>query len=472
MKAQQSGGAFASKNQKRLLIEAPCHFKKLFVAMSGVLITSVCLQSTVFAASKKNESLQQQVNQLQREIKNLNKKVKSKVNRTNYSGKTKYVVGGSSYIYTDAHGPKKFEQLSSADIPLSLLKMKNDYPTKSLTLGGLFEFEPINSWFGDKLAEGNAPGKASEPYHHGTAAAISNVSFDAMINVNDYTQVFTQFSYTGGNGKISLMSGFVTFGNLQKSPFFVSVGKDRPRFGVFPGGPYYATIPQGIFRPGHLINTTVGYSHNNLDVYVAYLPTTVKNSGGVGLHKNGVMLSAFYTGKINNKVSYGFNAGYVSDVATTGSGVGVAVAAAHTGYKVVPAVDADANVTVGPFNLSGGYQTTLKKDSGVVTNSPTGEEKKASSYYTQLAYSVQLYNKPVTFAVNYSKAKNTENVAMPLAGDINSGGPTFRGIEKQLGGYALVHLNKSFAAGLEYARMKTYAGQHTDAVSLYGAIYF
>ena len=470
MNAQRDGGVTTSGNNTSLSVTSGKvsnkSLKKLFIAISGLLVTTVCLQNTAFAASQ-TATLQQQVNKLQKQLSSLNKKVNSKVSKANYMSKTQYVVGGNSYIYTDSHGPKKFEQLSSADIPLSLLKMKNMYPQKSLVLGGLFEFEPVNSWYGDDLSY-TRNGKHVN-YHHGTASSVSDVNFDAMMNVNDYTQVFTQFAYTGSDGNISLMSGFVTFGNLKKLPFFASVGKFRPRFGVFPGLPYGAPIPQGIFRPGHLVNTTVGYSSGDLDVYATYLPTSVTKSDGNSYRENGVMASAFYSGQLSKAVSYGVNAGYVSDVATTGSGVGKAVAAASDGYKKVPAVDVDANVSVGPVNLSGGYQTTTKKSNGVST-AKKGEQK-ASSYYAQLAYSLNVYNKPVTLAVNYSKAKNTENVAMPMGGDIDNG-PVVYGVQKALGVFVFTNITKSLAAGLEYERLNTYAGKKTNEITLYGAVYF
>jgi len=355
------------------------------------------------------------------------------------------------FVRNGFNGSDYFETKNSSDLPRSLLVDRNKYGDNTIAVGGYLEMEPISSWWGNSFKEGNTTGEVNgvSQYGSGTSIGLSAATIDVMANAGDWVQVFTQTDVHDG---ANLMSAFVNIGNFDKTPFYLTVGKDRIRFGQFSGAPWATSIPQGIFRPGRINNATAGYSSQSLDAYLSYVP------GSDGQAQT-AMASAFYHHKIGQTpFTYSIDGGYLNDLTLSGSSMG------QTLTSPTPAADIDAGLGYKKIGFSGGRVSTLKA-------SPLTQGAQARAWWSQVSYTANLFSKEVKFAVNYSKAKNTENVAMPLAGDIKNG-PTLLGVKSDMLTYADTQVTKNINMGIEYARMATYTQQKTNAVTFYCAFFF
>jgi hypothetical protein len=357
-------------------------------------------------------------------------------------------------------GSEFWDATNGSDFPLTMLKDKAFYGPKSMAFGGYLELEPINTWWGDTMPQyttGAKPGTMDQngtvtSYEHGSGIGLSAATIDFMANANKWTQIFVEANISESS---ELLNGFLTFGNLKKSPLYFTVGKYRLRLGVFPGAPWMASIPQGIFRPGHTYNAMLGYTKNNLSAYLAYVPQA---SG----QKQAMMASAFYNNAFGQSgVGYAVDGGYISDIAIGSSLAGTAV-------DTLPGssmVDVDGSLTFKSISLSSGWMSMLSNTS--ITNNA-----KASAWYVGAGYNnLHMFSKTIGFGVNYSAAKNTQNVLMPLAGDSNKG-PLLYGVKNAAVVFADSRLSRNILAGLEFGRMWTYNHKKTNEVTLYTAFYF
>ncbi len=419
-----------------------------------LLSAAVCIAITSSAygtAIQNNEvqTLQQQINQIQQQI-----------NRLSHRGQSP--IPTNSIFFDGKDNSAKFEEMSSTNLPLSVLQLKSTYPNQSVVIGGMLEME-TQYWWGSSFASNSSPtaGTVAGPnddyhYHSGSGISVSSANLDAMANINQWAQTFVQL-HASDTSSMSLESGFINIGNLAQSPFFLTLGKNRMRFGNFPGAPWAASIPQGIVRPGHVNTLTVGYNKDHLNFNLAMYNVPKGN-------KEAFMASAFYDNAFNQSWSYEINTGLVSNVRGLGNAFDSALASAGPDQESTPGFNVESKLSYKQLSASGGFFTTLKDTN--VTN-----HKKAGTWYAQLAYTQKLFDQDVLFAINYSGAYHTENVAMPLAGDANHG-PSLYGVQKEIFTYADTEIGHSINVGLEYAWMQTYNSQHTNEITLYTAYYF
>lgn len=438
-------------------------------------IVAATMASTTFAAASAPVT-QAQFQALQKEVVMLQKQLAAEKVASHQAHHSRHIAKSKSVkttpetihihrLFTE-NGYKASEfwdATDSANFPLTILQDKNVYGDQSFAFGGYLELEPINTWWGDDFQQYSGTGAkegtlAESPtgsvsdYHHGAGIGLSGATIDMMANANKWTQIFVQADIHDGT---VLTNGFLTLGNLNYTPWYMTIGKFRPRIGVFPGAPWMASIPQGIFRPGHTYNAMLGYSKNHLDAYLAYIPK-------VDGQKQAGMISAFYNNHIGQSLwTYSVNAGYITSVALGQSLTGQTLASEPANGMV----DVDGSLGYKGASLGAGWMTTLK-------NMALTNNRKASAWYVDAGYgNLKLFSKDFGFGVNYSAAKNTQNVLMPLAGDANNG-PLLYGVKNSAFAYMYSRLTRHILTGLEYGRMWTYNHRKTNEITLYTAFYF
>jgi hypothetical protein len=303
------------------------------------ILISAAITNVAYATAYQNhdmQTLQQQINQLQQQINNL----------TTHRSQA---PAASNVVFLDGRNSSiKFEEMSSSNLPLSMLKLKSTYPTQSLVLGGFLEME-TQYWWGSQFGSqtppmvGNVVGPNSDyHYHSGSGITVSSANLDAMANLSQWAQAYAQFTASDTNS-MQLESGFINIGDLAQSPFFLTVGKNRMRFGNFPGAPWAPSITQGIVRPGHVNTLTVGYNKDHLNINLA-MYNVPKSSG------QAFMGSAFYNNMIDQDWSYAINAGIVSNVRGLGNAIGSALTSGATDDGMLTTASTDAESTPG-FNI-------------------------------------------------------------------------------------------------------------------------
>lgn len=447
--------------------------RKLGLAVSGALLAAMSANSFAAQAAPVTQAqfqaLQKEVAMLQKQL--AAQKVAMHSVKTQHHGKGHAMQAhkakaapGSLHIqrlFTEDgyNGTEFWDATDSSNFPLTILQDKNVYPRRSLALGGYLELEPVNSWWGDKFEPYTSgpdksgtlvPGTGS--YKSGNGVGVSAATIDIMANANKWTQIFMEADIHDGT---AFLNGFLTLGNLKYTPWYLTIGKFRPRMGVFPGAPWMASIPQGIFRPGHTYNAMLGYSKNNLDAYLAYIPQ-------VDGQKQAVMASAFYNGKFGQSaLGYAVDAGYISNISLGESLTGTTLQL----QPVSGMVNVDGSLDYKGASIGAGWVSTLKKEA--LTNN-----KRATSWYVQAGYgNARIFSKKVGFGVNYAAATNTQNVPMPLAGDANHG-PMLYGVKDTAFAYAYSRMTRNILLGLEYGRLWMYNHKKSNEVTLYTAFYF
>jgi len=356
----------------------------------------------------------------------------------------------NAWVFQDdgEYSTDPIEVIDTSNFPLAILQLRQKYQHDGLIFGGFLEME-AQSWWGDDLPNGSNVGQstAGNGYKNGSGIGISSANLDMVANINSWVQTFTQFNAASGE----FQSAFVNIGNLSRSPFFMTIGRNLPRFGQFPAAPWAPNLSQGMIRPDYINTATVAYATNNLNVNLAAF-------NGATHHANGVMASAFYNGNITDAWAYQVNLGATNDMR------GMDNAFSNALQKRDAAINAEGSLAYQLWSSTGGFFSSLNKVAAT-------QNKLAQIWYLQLAYTPKILGRDVTFAVNYSQAQNTQQIAMPLAGDSEKG-PAVFGAQQEWIAYADTNIWERLNVGLEGAHIKTYNGTHTNVATLYIATYF
>lgn len=346
------------------------------------------------------------------------------------------------------------ESLSSSTRALSLLQVRNRFGDNSLTLGGEIEMD-TQYWFGNNFQE--SQGEATSDLHNGSGIFLTGADLDLLYNMGQWLQFYTETAtYQNGSSiDTSAQSAFVTVGNLDKTPFFATIGKGRPMFGTLPGAPWAASIEQGLFRPSYVNNVTLSYAKDNLITNFTYINPSANH--------NTFLTDVFYTYDIpKTQLSIGGNLGYINDI--NGTGMGIA-SAPNTDIKRTPAVNVEGNLNFGAFSLYSGWESTLAENDALDNNGLSGV------WYLQGAYSPLILGDATTFSLAYAQSYNMSNVYFPAASD--AGNPiSIIGPKRQFYAFVSRNIFTSFILSLEYAWLQTYNNQDNNTITLDTTFYF
>lgn len=390
--------------------------------------------------------------------------------------------GENIYIESDAeYKDTLLEQLSSSQTALGLLNMNSKFHTPGLVFGGYLEGD-VQGWWGNSfnydISNNNTPNM--KQYQRGVGAYLTTANLDFLANINSWMQAF--MTINGSQDGISgINNAILVLGNLDKSPFFASLGKSRPALGVFGGGgPWTAGLTQAYFRPTQLTNITVGYNHDGLTTYVAGWrndSTKAPTNGG----QYDFVYSAFYQGNLSKDLSYTINAGYMNNLAGSGAG---AVNGENGNSNTInagprnPVLNLEGSIAYDVYSANAGITETLfdrtytgsYKDANGGTVNVT-QNGRSGAWYVQANYAPTIMTKPVTFSVAYNGAYNTEAMQAALSGDA-SPGIYVMGMKREVIASAQSEVMTNVLLGLEYAWLQTYSQGHGNAVTMDVSVYF
>ena len=404
-----------------------------------------------------------------------------------------------SLVHEDTeYGPSTtFEEFPSSIVPLSMLQIKNKFGSeenghKALVFGGYLEAD-TQGWWGSDFTQ-PAPGgfdsgrsNATGNYNSGEGVFLTTANLDVMANINQWTQTYMVINAT--QNSIKLQQAFVTFGNLDKFPMFVTVGKNRMPLGTFAGGgPWVSGISQALFRPARITNVTVGYYKDGLNTNLSVFstkaekgaqtgqatgtPSTMPTEPANGNYSGNFLYSVFYNGVISDtKVAYGVNAGYLYNMANTG--IGASQQIADTGDLLNrqdrnSVLNFEGHLAYQEYSVFGGLATTTMERKYTFGN-------RAGAWYIQGNYApdVNIFgsDRKTTFSLAYNGAYNTQNMPMAVAGDASTG-PSITGVQKEVVTFVRREVLTQVFLGLEYSWMGMYDGQHSNNITLDTSIYF
>ncbi|ODN43493.1 LbtU family siderophore porin [Piscirickettsia litoralis] len=417
---------------------------------TAVLLAAAAVPVVSFAAS----SSEQQIKQLQLDMKQLQQQVAQLQGAGTSSGGLVHV----GPLYKD--GPM-VSQIGAIGQEQNILvtrqkmsKMGQQLPL--LSIGGLLESD-IGYGRNTNL-DGNYFDDQRTSDAELTAARIH-----IMANINDWTTGFIYYDFLASN----LRTGKVTFGNLNETPFYASIGKSYTYFGNWTGPNIISTDVASALFESRSDNAMLGYTKGGFNAQLGMTsPTTTVYTDTSSTHTNHASLvtQARYTFDLGNKNSAYFGAGYMSDINGTEVSA-LSQAQPADGHSRLPVADVHAGATFGPVSINAEYATTLVKvqnyDDNLATGTTTNSDK-VSAFEIDASYNFKIKSYASYVAFGYSQSQNaanlktyyTANTGSHQAGDPLNSGST---IAKRI--YSLdtgISLDNRTDLGVEVARMESY----------------
>ena len=378
-----------------------------------------------------------------------------------------------------------FEAYPTSQVPFYILKNKTHFGDRALVFGGYIEIDGSGFWGDQFTANDNSTQSntfvSSGNYQNGYNLNVTTANLDVMANINKWIQTYWTFSSMDITTPF-IENAFVTFGNLEENPFFLTVGKNRLPMGVWAGGgPWISGITQGYFRPGYFTNAMVGYYEDGFNVNVAaFVPELNVDQGYT--NEGNFMISTFYSGKIKDtNFTYGFDAAYLYNFANTGMGANnqevfsdptctptatvscpVELQARQDRNSVI---NVEGNIGYNELALFAGWTgLTFAKD---YTNNSL-----AGAWYIQPTYSPVVFDQVTVFGVSWGQAYNMNDFFFPTAG-LASFGISIKGVQKEF--VAFIQrpiLTPQVLLGIEFGWLGLYNGGYTNEVTVDLSVYF
>ncbi|MGJ3494716.1 hypothetical protein PsalN5692_00754 [Piscirickettsia salmonis] len=418
---------------------------------TAMLLTATLVPVISFAASNPEQQLQQlklEMKQLQQQISQL-----QGASTTNTASNHLVQVGP---LYQD--GPM-ISQLGAIGQEQNILvtrqkmaKMGNQLPL--LSIGGLLE---TDIGYGRNTDLDANYFKKNQSHSH-SDAEVTAARLHIMANINDWTTGFFYYDMLANN----LRTGKITFGNLNETPFYASIGKSYSYFGNWSGPNIITTDVDTSLFESRSNNAMLGYTQGGFNAQVGLTsPASTVNTPNHNNHA-GFLTQAHYTVDLGNNNSAYLGAGYMSDLHGTEVST-LSQAQAADGHTRIPAADLHAGFNVGPFSLNAEYATTLVKvnrftdttTASVLTNG------KVSALEIDASYTFTIKNYASYVAFGYSQSRNANNL-VSYSGDKSAVQNLTSTIPKRM--YSLdagMSLDSRTDVGIEIARMDAYS--NTDA---------
>ena len=406
---------------------------------------------------------QQQIDQMNQQIQVLTQELNQlslKTSNSIHSPKATYSKA-LDYLHLDYSDNVFLEALPSVGYELAVLQQEQQNGLDGVTIGGYLE-QDNQYWNGDQI---------TATYHHGSGIYLTTFNLDLMARLNSWVTVVgrTEASNLGSStSPMVYRSAFVTLGDLNKNPFYLTAGKDYVPFGTFGGnGVWMVSITRALFRPSPTNEIIAGYYKSGLNTALS-----VFTASNFRRSVSDFAYDVAYSDQLG-KVGYTVGASYLNDVRGTNSAVGSAYLTGGGLYnggnsKIIPATDVNASLSYGIYNLSGEY-VFLWRDSTATGGTNAG---KISSWNIAGSASPLVYGKALTLGLAYSHSSNASAVPLSLAGMATTGATAPYGIRGQWIGYIVRPITKNYYLGAEVVDDKLYQDQDTYAFTIDNSLYF
>ena len=356
--------------------------------------------------------------------------------------------------------------LSSPNMAYALLQEQNQYPAY-LTLGADVG-AALQAWGGSHLTGVVGPDYPDS----GTTIAATSVDLYTLANINTWTEAFTQIEWGLNAYPTTVSEAFINFGNLNKSPFYASLGLSYLPFGDFPGdGLVTDTLETNAFLSNEISQIDFGFSQGNFNMTLALFN---------GLNNFNDFVYSLQDGATIKQWAISAGAGYMNDIRYSGSDIGAAYGTSHGIHNISTgilqggangAVDLNANATYN-FNSNEALSTSAEwigtTNSALVRNIATGIMQ---AWTLTSSYTMPMLGKATTFSIDYSATVNMQFVPLQLPGAINQPSFNFLGIKNQWIAYVQSEVVTNVYVGPEFSWLQMYNGAHAWESALDLSIY-
>ncbi len=301
------------------------------------------------------------------------------------------------------------QQQSSMNEDLNLLKKRSKYSHgKYLVSGGIAAqyFQQHSNATSKKSTDGFALSTAEIDTEFTPTPWVTGL-FGVEYNSNPIVAGQRKL-----NGKLALAKGFITLGNLQDNPFYLTVGKMRAPFGQGSSAMESASpakVIGNIYEPTGIF----GYQKNNVNA----LAFSYQNAAHTLEHGARISMN---TPIGNRKLS--ISASYVSNIADAAGSQDNGINSAtqfsgfnHNGNALkhdVAGADIAALISQGPISISGEYIAAVKKYA-MQDLSENNHAAQPRAIEVEADYNGKVGAKPYTVGLRYGISKDALALNLP-----------------------------------------------------------
>lgn len=241
---------------------------------------------------------------------------------------------------------------------------------------------------------------------------------------------------------------FVTVGNLDKTPFYITAGKTYIPFGVYTAsGPWSVALTRAYFRANETPQVIFGFFNSGLTSNLSVFQDSAKNE------ISNFVYNLNYAHTINTLWNFDVGAGYMNDiVGAANTAFGGANGGTITSNGINPAVDLNAALNYAIYGVSAEYDQTLRD---TITN--YGNVGQTKAWDVGVTAAPVVMSQPTTFALVYSGAAGIKGIPVGLANDVVNGPVAINGMKQAWIAYvSRPIISNNVQVGVEYQRATTY----------------
>ncbi|WP_150463408.1 DUF3573 domain-containing protein [Francisella sp. XLW-1] len=345
-------------------------------------------------------------------------------------------------------------QISSNLFASTLMGQRAKFDDYSVFFGGFIEAD-AQAWLGTRITNADKTIRANG----GQNIYLTNAKLYFLSNLGHYVTAQFDFDTDETNG-FKLGNAFAIFGNMDISPFFMTVGRNKLSVGAFGGGgPWTPGVTKALFSPGSVTNVSVNYKDATSNFNIAVFGANNENAS--------FSTAYFYAAPINDSTSLGFNVGYIFDAKGANKNF-----ATITALNRVGMINADANLSFtnilpGIWQVGAGWGQTTNKSSqysGISNNY-------AGAFTIQTSYGDVIAGRKTNFNFSYGSSYNANKIPMALSSPA-IGPKAAAGISNQfIASAQRAYFDSNVLFGPEYSYQKLYDNQHMNTFTLDMVVY-
>jgi hypothetical protein len=350
-------------------------------------------------------------------------------------------------------------QISSTLFATTVLGQRDKFSDYEIFLGGFIGID-AQTWFGDSLKRVDFNGKPTSSFSkNGQNIYLTSATLYFLANAGEYLTASYDVS-ANEDGDFFINNAFAIFGNLTVSPFFVTAGRSPLTVANFGGGGTYVGSVADYLGVGRATNVSLNYKSDTTNISVAAFGTddqTANFSAGF-----------FYGDSWTKDLSVGFNTGYVYNL---NGAENLSIPMIAPG-KTIGAYNIDTNVAynigTGVLQVNVGWVTTT----GAADFNGTGDDVFTGAWYIGGNYSLNLAERDTNFTVGYGQTYNAAAVPMSIPASPFQDGLSASGVKNQLVFSAQrAYFDNNVLFGPEWAYQKFYDGSSMNTITLDISIY-
>jgi hypothetical protein len=333
-------------------------------------------------------------------------------------------VGTSPYdsMQTAYDASDVWSQQSSMNEDLTILKYKQTLQNHLQQVGVSLDQRPIIE------ISGGVAGTATQTFSNFSGPqntgdfSLSTAEIDVNAMASKWATGFMSLGYDSSTSEVFVSRGFVTIGNLDKSPFYLTAGQVYLPFGRYYSGLITAPLTLSLARIEDQA-VILGYSKNNFSMQGYAYPGINANADGTVFHAGG--FNANYKMIFNPSLNLNVGSGVISDMTdaqgmrSTGASApqfpgftSFSGSGAYPFVHAVPGADVHAEFNFWTNTLAGEFIGAARQfDAQDLSYNGDGAQPQAM--HLELTHTFKIQDRPSTVGVAYGRSWQALGLDLP-----------------------------------------------------------